>query len=203
MKRFLLMLAALMAFAGCKQLNKEVDNHPGNEPDSGVETETILEIDRSRVDLDYAAQSVEIAVVANRAFEVDICVDWISYTIVDSGDRVVLQVAENTESKPRSAEVVILAGELICSLMVYQTTKPELMVLSLEHSSAHLDSPEWDGYDIKGSVDWGDGTIEEYYDGISHDYSDAQKRSAQFTMDGAASFRIESIGEIESITLAI
>ena len=197
------MLAALMVFTGCKQLNKGVDNHTGNDPDSGVETETILEIDCSEIELDYAAQSVEIAVVANRTFEVDICVDWISYTIAESGDCVTLHVAENTELEPRSAEIVILAGELLRSVTIYQSTKPELMVLSLEHSSAHLDSPKWGGDEVKGSVDWGDGTTEEYYDGISHDYGDAQKRSAQFTMEGTASFRIESIGDIESVILAL
>ena len=197
------MLTALMVFAGCKQLNKQVDNHTGNDPDSGVETETILEIDCSEIELDYAVQSVEIAVVANRAFEVDICVDWISYTIAESGDCVTLHVAENTESKPRSAEMVILAGELLRSVTIYQSAKPELMVLSLEHSSAHLDSPKWGGDDVKGSVDWGDGTTEEYSEGVSHDYSDAQKRSAQFQMEGATSFRIEQIGDIESVTISI
>ena len=203
MKRYLLMLMALIVCVGCKQLNKEVDNQTGNNPDNSVDTEAILEVEGSEFVLDYTAQSIEIRVVCNREFEVGICVDWISYTIAESGDSVTLQVAENTESEPRLAELVITAGELSATVVIEQGVKPELMELSLEHSSTHLDSPAWDGYDIKGSVDWGDGTTEEYRDGISHDYADAQRRSAQFNMEGATSFYIESIGDIESITLSI
>ena len=203
MKRYLLMLMALIVCVGCKQLNKQIDNQPDNIVDNEGDRADELVVEGSEFVLDYMAQSVEIRVVCNREFEVDICVDWISYTIADSGDCVTLQVAENSDAEPRSAEVVILAGDQICSVTIQQGVKPELMELSLEHSSAHLDSPAWDGYDIKGSVDWGDGTTEEYRDGISHNYSDAQKRNAQFRMEGATSFHIESIGEIESITLAI
>ena len=197
------MLMALIVCVGCKQLNKQIDNQPDNIVDNEGDRADELVVEGSEFVLDYMAQSVEIRVVCNREFEVDICVDWISYTIADSGDCVTLQVAENSDAEPRSAEVVILAGDQICSVTIQQGVKPELMELSLEHSSAHLDSPAWDGYDIKGSVDWGDGTTEEYRDGISHNYSDAQKRNAQFRMEGATSFHIESIGEIESITLAI
>lgn len=197
------MLMALIVCVGCKQLNKEVDNQTGNNPDNSVDTEAILEVEGSEFVLDYTAQSIEIRVVCNREFEVGICVDWISYTIAESGDSVTLQVAENTELEPRLAELVITAGELSATVVIEQGVKPELMELSLEHSSAHLDSPAWDGYDIKGSVDWGDGTTEEYRDGISHDYADTQRRSAQFNMEGATSFYIESIGDIESITLSI
>lgn len=203
MKRYLLMLLALILCVGCTQLNKEVDNRPDNEPDDSVDTETILEVEGSEFEVDYKAQSVEIRVVCNREFEVDVCVDWISYTIAESGDKVVLKLLENSDTEPRSAEVVILAGDQICSVNIQQGVKPELMELLLEHSSAHLDSPEWSGYDIKGSVDWGDGTSEEYSEGVSHDYSDAQKRSAQFQMEGATSFRIEQIGDIECVTISI
>ncbi len=203
MKRYLLMLMALIVCVGCKQLNKEVDSQTGNNPDNSVDTEAILEVEGSEFVLDYTAQNFELAVRASLPFEVEVNVDWISHTIADSGDRVVLAIAENTSTEPRLAELVITAGELSAMVVIEQGVKPELMELLLEHSSAHLDSPAWDGYDIKGSVDWGDGTTEEYHDGISHDYADAQRRSAQFNMEGATSFYIESIGDIESITLSI
>jgi hypothetical protein len=197
MKRFLVMLMVLIVCVGCKQLNKDIDK----QPDSVVEAE--LEVDNSEFVLDYTAQNIELAVRASLPFEVEVNVDWISHTIADSGDRVVLAIAENSSTEPRLAELVITAGELSATVVIEQGVKPELMELLLEHSSAHLDSPAWDGYDIKGSVDWGDGTTEEYRDGISHDYADAQRRSAQFNMEGATSFYIESIGDIESITLSI
>lgn len=197
MKRFLVMLMVLIVCVGCKQLNKDIDK----QPDSVVEAE--LEVDNSELVLDYTAQNAEIVVRTNRSFEVMVSADWITHTIADSKDRVLLQILENTTSEPRISEVVITAGELSRRVTIKQGVKPERMSLLLEHSSTHLDSPVWDGYDIKGSVDWGDGTTEEYREGISHEYSDAQKHSAQFTMEGATSFHIERVGEIESVTISL
>ena len=195
------MIAIVAVCAGCQYLDKEIDQQPSNEPDNVVETE--LEVDKSEFMLDYTAQSVEIAVSANIEFEVDVCVDWITYTIADSGDRVVLSVTENTTPESRSSEIVIIAGDLMHTVTIEQGAKPEMISLVLEHSSTHLDSPTWGGSNIRGSVDWGDGTTEEYQEGMSHDYTDTQKHSAQFTMEGATSFRIERVGEIESVTISL
>ena len=197
------MIAIVAVCAGCQYLDKEIDKKPNPEIEGEPEAETELEVDKSDIILDFKAQSVEIAVSANREFEVDVCVDWITYTIADSGDRVVLSVTENTIPESRSSEIVIIAGDLMHTVTIEQGAKPEMISLVLEHSSTHLDSPEWDGYDVKGSVDWGDGTTEEYRDGIAHDYVDTQRRSAQFNMEGATSFHIERIGEIESVILAL
>lgn len=203
MKRFLLMIAIVAVCAGCQYLDKEIDKKPNSEIEGDPEAETELEVDKSDIILDFKAQSVEIVVSANREFEVDVCVDWITYTIADSGDRVVLNVSENIGLDPRVTEVHITAGDIVHTVTIEQGAKPEMISLVLEHSSTHLDSPEWDGYDVKGSVDWGDGTTEEYQEGISHDYTDTQKHSAQFTMEGATSFHIERIGEIESVTISL
>lgn len=201
MKRFLLMIAIVAVCAGCQYLDKEIDQQPSNEPDNVVETE--LEVDKSEFMLDYTAQSVEIAIRANQLFEVKVSAEWITYAIAGSGDRVVLNVSENIGLDPRVTEVHITAGDIVRTVTIEQGAKPEMISLVLEHSSTHLDSPEWDGYDVKGSVDWGDGTTEEYQEGISHDYTDTQKHSAQFNMEGATSFRIERVGEIESVTISL
>lgn len=199
------MLATLIIGIGCQQLDKDLDQQPDNTVDNGSDdvADTELVVDRSEFVLDYTAQSVEVEVRCNREYEVDVCVDWIVATVAENGERVVLQVAENITAEPRSTEVPIIAGDTLCCLTIQQGVKPELMTLLLEHSSATLRSPAWGGDDVTGVVDWGDGTTEEYSEGISHHYSDAQKRSAQFTMEGATSFHIEQIGNIESVILAL
>lgn len=197
MRRFLIIAVALIVCVGCHNLDKEVNKQPDNLP------QTELQVDKSELILDYTAQSVDITIVANQPFSVEVDVAWITYTVAESGDRVVLSVAENSGSEPRSAEVVISAGDLSHRVKVEQGVKPETMQLIVGHTSLSLDSPTWGGSDVRGVVDWGDGTTEEYYEGISHDYADADKRSAQFTMEGATSFRIECVGEIESVILAL
>lgn len=197
MRRFLIIAVALIVCVGCHNLDKEVDKQPDNLP------QTELQVDKSELILDYTAQSVDITIIANQPFSVEVDVAWITYTVAESGDRVVLSVAENSGSEPRSAEVVISAGDLSHTIMVEQGVKPETMKLTIGHTASTLDSPTWGGSGIRGTIDWGDGTTEEYQDGISHDYVDNQRRSAQFTMEGATTFCIERVGEIESITISL
>ena len=196
-------LVALCA-AGCQYTDKEIDQQPDNGAiDNEPEVETELEVDKSEFVLDYVAQSIEVLVTANKPFEVSVDVSWLTYAIAEGGDRVVLSIAENTTSKSRTAKVTIAADELSRTLSIEQGAKPVQMQLLLEHTSSVLDTPTWGGSNIKGVVDWGDGTTEEYSEGVSHEYTDAQKRSAQFRMEGATSFCIERIGEIESVTIAL
>lgn len=197
MRRLLIIAVALIACVGCHNLDKEVDKQPDNLP------QTELQVDKSELILDYTAQSVDIVVRANQPYSVDIEAEWMIYAIAESGDMVALSVAENSGSEPRSAEVVISVGDLSHTIMVEQGVKPETMQLTLGHTASTLDSPTWGGSGIRGTIDWGDGTTEEYQDGISHDYVDNQRRSAQFTMEGAITFCIERVGDIESVTISL
>ena len=197
MKRFLLMIAIVAVGAGCQFLDVEPT------PSVDAFTEAELRVDASEFKLDYTAQSVEVTLYANLPIDVLVGVDWITYAVSDACDRVVFSVAENRGSDPRMAEVVIAADELKHTITIEQGAKPERMELRLEHKSTTLDAPTWGGSNVKGSVDWGDGTTEEYSEGVSHDYADAQKRSAKFTMEGATSFRIERIGDIEGVTILL
>ena len=197
MRRLLIIAVALIACVGCHNLDKEVDKQPDNLP------QTELQVDKSELILNYTAQSVDIVVRANQPYSVDIEAEWMIYAIEESGDRVVLSVDENSGSEPRMAEVVLTAGDLSHTIMVEQCVKPETMQLIVGHTSLSLDSPKWGGSDIRGVVDWGDGTTEEYSEGISHDYADGELHCAQFTMEGATSFRIERVGEIESVTISL
>ncbi len=198
------MIALVALCAGCQYSDKGIDQQPDNGViDNEPEVEAELEVDKSEFVLDYVAQSIEVQVTANKPFEVSVDVSWLTYAIAEGGDRVVLSVTENTTSKSRSAKVVITADELSHTVTVEQGAKPVQMQLLLEHTSSVFDTPTWGGSNIKGVVDWGDGTTEEYSEGMSHEYTDTQKHSAQFRMEGATSFHIERIGEIDSVTISL
>ena len=181
-----------MAFIGCQEQQVA---EPAPQP------ELVVEI--SELSLDYTAQEVEIAVSTNQSLEVEVAVRWILYAISEGGDSVSLLISENKESEPRSAEVVIKAGDLSHNVTIHQGVKPQTMQLTIGHKSRSLDSPAWEGVDVKGIVDWGDGTTEEYHEGISHDYASDDTHLARFTMEGATQFHIERIGDIESVILAL
>jgi hypothetical protein len=77
------------------------------------------------------------------------------------------------------------------------------MEVTIGHRNKSMASPEWGGEAVSGTINWGDGTTEEYAEGAKHDYADDENHTATFTMSGATSFEIEKIGEMESLTIAV
>jgi hypothetical protein len=77
------------------------------------------------------------------------------------------------------------------------------MEVAIGHRNTFMASPKWGGEAVSGSINWGDGTAEEYAEGATHDYADGESHTATFTMSGATSFEIEKIGAMESLTIAV
>ena len=198
MRRVLLIAAALLVVAvGCKNRDNEV-----------VAPSTILEVDTTVIAIDHEAQKVEIAVVCNEEFEVEEEVFWLAVTNVreDEGEAkvVVLNVLANESEEARSAEVVIVAGDVKHTVTITQSgIVATSMEVTIAHSNKQMSSPKWGGEAVSGTINWGDGTSEEYAEGVAHEYSDSGSHTAIFTMSGATSFEIETMGDMESLMIAV
>lgn len=79
--------------------------------------------------------------------------------------------------------------------------KVDVLNLTLRHSNEELVAPVWYGEDVRGQVDWGDGTQEEYSDGLSHDYPSSGTYSAMFEMENVGGFEIQRLGDLEHLTI--
>ncbi len=190
MRRLIFAVVMVLVAIGCKR----------NNIDEVVEPSLIVDVDN--IEIDYTKQSVEIAFESN-VEEVDVdSIFWVIYEGVVDG-KIVLMVMENTSTNVRHADVVITAGELSHTVTITQLPKPDMMTLGIGHRSATLDSPKWGGESVSGSIDWGDGVKELYEEGASHEYPDAELRTATFEMQGAESFKIESLGTIERVELTL
>lgn len=75
--------------------------------------------------------------------------------------------------------------------------------LTIRHSMSYLCSPEWRGDAPQGSVDWGDGTMEEYREGVEHRYTADGKYEATFEMTSVDGFEIKQLGDIEHLNIAL
>lgn len=196
MRRVLFIAVALLAVAvGCKNRDNEV-----------VTPSTTLEVETTEISINHEAQRVEIEVLCNEVFDVKESVFWLAVVDVREGDRkiVVLNVLENDTVEARCADVVIVAGEETRTVTIAQSGVPMVsMEVSIGHRNAILESPKWGGEAVSGSINWGDGTAEEYTEGATHDYANGESHTATFTMSGATSFEIEKIGDMESLTIAV
>ena len=90
-------------------------------------------------------------------------------------------------------------GEIVIS--VSSPAKQPRMELVVGHSGATLGSPQWVGSNISGTIDWGDGSSEKYDEGIKHSYEAEGEYKASFDMIGPTGFKIEQLGEIDSIEI--
>ena len=198
MRRVLFIAAALLVMAvGCKKRDKEVVVIPS----------TTLDVETTEVNISHEAQKVEIEVVCNEEFDVEIEAEWLRlYNIreEEGAKIVVVSIEANDTAEARSAEIVIVAGELRHAITL---TQSGVVVTSMEvaigHRNQMLASPKWGGEAVRGSINWGDGVTEEYAEGVVHEYTDDDAHTALFTMSGTTSFEIEQIGDMESLTIAV
>lgn len=198
MRRVLFIAAALLVMvAGCKNRDKNIVVTPP----------TSLEVGATEISVSCEAQKAQFEVVCNEEFDVEIEAEWLRlYNIreEEGAKIVVVSIEANDTAEARSAEVVIVAGELRHTLTIKQSgAVVTSMEVAIGHSNKHMLSPKWGGEAVSGTINWGDGSVEAYAEGAMHDYADAESHTAVFTMSGTSSFEIEAIGDMESLTIAV
>ena len=190
-------VALLMVVVGCKSRENDIVVTPPN---------THLEVQPEAMTISHEAQRVEIAVVCNDEFDVKEEVFWLAVVDVREGESgvVVINVLANDSAESRCADVTIKSGDEERRVTITQSGVPPIsMKVEIGHSDQRMSSPTWGGETVSGTIDWGDGAIEEYSADASHEYADAAPRTAIFTMMGAQSFDIAKIGAMESISIAV
>ena len=198
MKRVLFIAAVLLVMvAGCKNRDKNIVVTPP----------TSLEVGATEMSVSCEAQKAQFEVVCNEAFDVEIEAEWLRlYNIreEEGAKIVVVSIEANEAAEERSAEVVVVAGELRHTLTIKQSgAVVTSMEVTIGHSNQHMSSPKWGGEAVSGTINWGDGSVEAYAEGATHDYADAESHTAVFTMSGTSSFEIEAIGDMESLSIAV
>ena len=197
MRRILFIAATLLVtVVGCKNRGNEV-----------VAPSTTLEVGATEMSVSCEAQKAQFEVVCNDAFDVEIESEWLRlYNVLEEQGKsvVVVSIEANETAEERSAEVVVVAGELRHVVTITQSgAVATSMEVAIGHRNQHMSSPKWGGEAVSGTINWGDGSVEAYAEGITHDYADSKSHTAVFTMSGTSSFEIECIGDMESLMIAV
>lgn len=193
MRKILYIFVVLSLLAGCKR------DKPLSEPN--IDT---IEMATDKYQLDYREQILTLEFKTNAEYCFEIGADWIVLTedsrSMESYEQSFV-VAENRTSDLRSTYIRVVAGEVEYMVTIEQSAKAETFNLTLRHSTQHLNSPEWSGENVRGKVDWGDDTKEEYTEGLSHDYPSSGRYSAMFEMENVEGFEIKRLGDIEHLDI--
>ena len=189
MRRVLFVMVALLTLVGCR--NRDI-------------VEPSVKPERDRIIVGYEAQDVEIGIESNVDISVDVASDWATLISVDKGKRCVIEVhvEENFERAPRNAKVVITSGEICHTVLIMQEKSPQRMSLTIGHSGKDLKTPTWEGEDVRGTIDWGDGRSEEYSEGVSHSYDADGEHKASFDMLGSTSFKLDELEDVNHLDIS-
>ena len=163
MRRVLFIAVALLVVvAGCKNRGNEV-----------VPPRTTLEVGATEMSVSCEAQKAQFEVVCNEEFDVEIEAEWLRlYNIreEEGAKIVVVSIEANDTAEERSAEVVVVAGELRHVVTITQNgAVATSMEVTIGHCNQHMSSPKWGGEAVSGTINWGDGSVEAYAEGATHE----------------------------------
>ena len=149
----------------------------------------------------------ELLFLSNIGWEVEIPAEaqsWISLSSTKAlvAHNVMLDIAAN-EGMRRSALVRVKGKNGSKLFLDYTITQEsDLNVLEIQVSSTTFEAPSFAGGSVKGSVNWGDGTGEDYAAGISKTYTDgAKSHKVTFSLSGAGAFTFSRLTGISSINV--
>lgn len=165
-----------------------------------------LIVAQNSYEVGYKGEQLCFELNTNVKYDIEFSEAWLTLSdtrTLESYD-IVVDVAANNSTSAREAEIVITGGKLTQRISVAQAASPDIIRLTIEHNELTLYSPLWYGDDVQGSVVWDDGlAAEPWKEETSYEYDSLTNdtRKATFSMENTASFTIEQIGNIHSITI--
>ncbi len=167
------------------------------------QTDAIILDDKEFV-FDYKEYDFIVETESNVEYEVEISADWVQEvkTKALEARQLSFHVQGNRQAAERETVITLKHQNVTERIMVKQTGKADRIFLELLHSENLFYPPVWSGGYIFGSVDWGDGTEEEYRDGLMHEFRGASGNiKTRYDMYGVLEVNIDTLRTISSIVI--
>lgn len=149
----------------------------------------------------------ELEVNTNIDFKAVSSADWMEVMGVEARGlepkKVYVQIAANDSIDTRKAILVLMGKGIEQTIHVTQIGITDRIKLMITHEEKTFIAPQMLGYKILGTIDWGDGTQENYTDRRAYTYKTGGEKKATFDVYGAKSFIIDKLGSISSLTIYI
>lgn len=110
-----------------------------------------------------------------------------------------IKAEANDKSNLRKGSVTITLKDFSRSIAISQLPNLD-QKLRIFHTNASFTVPSMTGSSLAGKVNWGDGVVETYKAGLTHDYaSGAGSHTISINTAGAYSFKLESVAGVSEI----
>ena len=109
-----------------------------------------------------------------------------------------MDVKPNEMFESRRAVITLRSETIFCKVDVIQT-EHGAVTLVVNHTLPTFTLPEFTGTNITGSVQWGDGTTEEYQSDLSHDFTDEKEHATSISLKGVETVIMNNVKGITEI----
>lgn len=110
-----------------------------------------------------------------------------------------IKAEANDKSNLRKGSVTVTLKDFSRSIAISQLPNLD-QKLRIFHTNASFTVPSMTGSSLAGKVNWGDGVVETYKAGLTHDYaSGAGSHTISINTAGAYSFKLESVAGVSEI----
>ncbi|MCD8292691.1 MAG: hypothetical protein LUC23_02875 [Prevotellaceae bacterium] len=138
-------------------------------------------------------------------FRTEISVDWITVCEDDGTgtydeSKFSVKVEKNPAVRERTGTVTLSYGDVVQTITVVQGVGSYTLRVELVHAETEFAALSFQGDDIMGTVDWGDGSSSGDID-EAHVFSDADEKTTVYEMYGVDVFRIEALNSVSSIVI--
>lgn len=151
--------------------------------------------------------SFDFGISSNVDYKISVSADWIKCTQNNTkalvNKNITLEVEENNSFAARSATVTIQSDDIVQNVKIIQNPWANRMNLSIVHNEEKFVSPYFNGRDLAGTIDWGNGKSEEYRTESGHDFGNNGEKTTVYKLHGTKifSFEIPAINSIKSFKI--
>ena len=163
-----------------------------------------MTLSRNRIDAAPEGGVYGVTLAPGGGWEATADCDWV---VISGGDRsrssevLILTVAPNELSDPRTCTVKVVAADVTQEIVVSQPRRLS-RILRVVHSRPGFSAPVLSGEGAYGTIAWGDGVSEEYSAGAVHSYSAVGEYVFEVESYGAGSVSMTDLTDVVKIDLS-
>lgn len=164
-----------------------------------------LTVDGAKKLVPADAGTFTVNVGSNISYEVSIPADatWVrrASTKAYVTEELAFEFDANYTTSQRQTDITFSGSGITCVLTLYQEAgKPDVFAFS--HNNASVSAPLVEGDDIRGTIDWGDGSNEEYAYPLEHVYATDEMHKVVVSVFGATSISLSGAYNVESVDIS-
>ena len=154
-----------------------------------------FELEKSALNVEAAGGTVNLNFQSTFPWTASSDENWCSLTTKKGeGGNITLplEIRPNEEFESRTANITLRSEDLLCKVQVIQAAHGAV-TLVVKHTLQNFSIPMFEGKNISGTIQWGDGSQDDYSADLSHDFAEQKEYTTSFVVKGVETVTLNNI----------